>query len=205
MTLNQIAIKHGTDKATLHPVKGHGYCPHYSTLFERVRREPIKVLEIGVGGGESIRTWLDYFDKARIFGVDNVKDTNPWNSTSLKPDPRYTFVYGDQSCGVFWKCFEADYGSNWGIIIDDGGHYSNQIIKSYECLWPLVAPGGLYCIEDLGVAYGGSMFVPEGSPNHMDWLRSRMDQVNQTDDIEALHLFKELAIFRKPSSYSLAT
>ena len=50
-------------------------------------------------------------------------------------------------------------GSAGGVVMDDGGHTSEQIITSFNGLWHLVKPGGLYCIEDLGVAYGaGSVF-----------------------------------------------
>lgn len=130
-TLDQIAIEQQTDKATVFTrtyAKPKGYAPHYAAQFDAIRNDPIKLLEIGVGGGESIRTWLEYFPNARVFGVDNVQGTNPWNTVGDKPDLRYTFVTGDQGDTTFWKCFVADYGLNWNVIVDDGSHFSRFVL-----------------------------------------------------------------------------
>jgi hypothetical protein len=198
MTLDEIAIKHGTDKATTHPVKGHGYSPHYARFFEELRNSPIKFLEIGVGGGESIRTWLEYFTKAQVFGVDMVENTNPWNSPKEKPHERYTFFQGTQESETFWSCFCANYGTDWDIVIDDGGHCSDQIITTHKCLWPHLKSGGLFCIEDLCTAYGGPPFVPAGWQNHLDYIKDMLDHINQRENqIESIHFSCELAIIKK--------
>jgi len=199
LTLDEIAIKHGTDKATYHPGRAHCYTPYYEKFFEPIRELPLKFLEIGVGGGESMRTWLEYFPNANIFGIDIVSKTNPWNTVHMAPDPRYKFVCGSQSDPTFWKCFAVDYGVDWDVIVDDGGHQSDQIIISFEGMWPHVKSGGLYCIEDLGVAYGeGSVFIPKGWPNHMAFIMDRLNDINLfSNDLESLHFSNELAIMRK--------
>lgn len=197
-TLDEIAIKYGTDKGTTHAVKGHGYAPIYERFFDPLRDKQIKFLEIGVGGGESIRTWLDYFSKARIYGVDIVRDTNIFNVPG-KPYDRYTFVHGQQESEVFWKCFLADQGEGWDVIVDDGSHMADGVITSFNMLWPVVKSGGLYCIEDLGVASTpGTVFVPAGCPNHLMWITGRLHAMNRGEnDIAEFHYFPELAIFRK--------
>lgn len=201
-TLDQIAIEQQTDKATVFTrtyAKPKGYTPHYAEAFDRIRHDPIKLLEIGVGGGESIRMWLEYFHNAKVFGVDNVQATNPWNTVVQKPDPRYTFVHGDQGDETFWKCFVADYGSDWGVIVDDGSHISKDVITTHKMLWPRVAAGGLYAIEDLGVAFGvGSVFLTPGWPGHMALIRDQIEALHRgTSDVDSIHFSKELAIFRK--------
>lgn len=202
MTLDEIAIKHGTDKATTHPVYGHGYSPYYEIVFEPLRDKPIKFLEIGVGGGESIRTWLEYFSQARVYGVDKVKGTNPWNTPGEKPHERYTFVAGDQTDEVMWKCFRADHGDDWDVIIDDGGHVNDQVIISFNGLWPFVKSGGVYCIEDLGVSYGvGSVHIVSGWPKHMEFIKKLWDDMNTMPPSrelpEWIFSFRELAILKK--------
>lgn len=194
LTLDEIAIKHGTDKATVHPVKGHGYAPFYARFFEPLRWRPIKLLEIGVGGGESIRTWLEYFPRASVFGVDNNQSTNDWNTVKAKTDLRYTFVYGDQSDPTFWKCFAADYGKDWTVIVDDGSHKGNDVIVSFQHLWEWVMPKCFYCIEDLATAYG----LPVGHPNHVQFLKGLLDLMNNGGgDVESIHFFQELAVLIK--------
>lgn len=198
-TLDEIAIECQTDRATAFTRtygKPHGYAPQYDRLFSSLRDKPVKMLEIGVGGGESIQMWLQYFPKAKVFGVDTTHDTNPWDKPGTTD--RYTFVNGDQSCKTFWACFLADYGGDWDIVCDDGGHFSNQIITSFECLWPALAPGGLYAIEDLGVSYGeGSIFLSPNWPNHMDFIKGKLDEINLGTEIEWAHFSKELAVFKK--------
>jgi SAM-dependent methyltransferase len=198
-TLDEIAIGFGTDKASQHPVGAHDYARHYDHWFSPRRDKPIKLLEIGVGGGESIRTWLAYFPLAHVFGVDTVRDTNPWNTVAPAAElPRYTFECGDQGNLEFWAHFIVKYGDDFDIVIDDGGHYSHLIIRSWVALWPVVKPGGYYCIEDLGVAYGpGSVFLTPDWPTHQEFLRARMGDLHTGGDIEAMHLSRELAIIRK--------
>lgn len=202
MTLDEIAIKHGTDKATVHPVYGHGYAPFYDMMFSGMRFSPIKLLEIGVGGGESIRTWLDYFSCASIFGIDIVKNTNPWNTPGEKPHERYTFVSGDQTDETMWKCFRADHGDDWDVVIDDGGHCNNQVIIAFNSMWPYIKSGGLYCIEDLAVGYGaGSVHIVAGWQTHMEFITKMMNDMNTNSPCpeipEMIFLSKELAIIKK--------
>src|SRR6516225_1237582 len=81
-SLDELLIIHGSDKATEHTrtyAKPHGYSVVMEKYFAPLRDKPIKFLEIGIGGGESARAWLDYFENAQIYGVDFVKDTNIFN------------------------------------------------------------------------------------------------------------------------------
>lgn len=199
MTLDEIAIEYGADKATIHPVKGHGYTRHYDAAFTSMRESPLKILEVGVGSGESMKMWLDYFPNAQVFGIDIVHDTNPWNTPGGKPAPRYTFFTGDQSSEVFWDCFIATYGTDWDIVTDDGGHSSQQIITTFNKMWPYIRRGGFYAIEDLGCAYSSlEFFCTPGWKNHMDFIKDMLDQINRgQNDIDSLHYSCELAVIRK--------
>jgi demethylmacrocin O-methyltransferase len=193
-TLDQIAIECGTDRATVFTrtyAKPHGYSIRYDSVFTPFRTKPLKVLEIGAAGGEGIRMWLEYFQNAHVFGVDN-------NPDAFKgPIDRYTFVLGDQSCTTFWKCFIADYGSDWDIIIDDGGHFSGGIITTFESLWQHVKRGGIYAIEDLACAYS-SIFQTPGFKSHMEFVKELVENANKGErDIHSITQSKELAILVK--------
>lgn len=197
-TLDQICISNQTDKASEHPTGAHDYARHYDRTFNHLREEEFKFLEIGVGGGQSIKAWLEYFTRARVWGVDIVQDTNPWNTVGGRADPRYTFVQGPQHEPVFWKCFLADQGSDWGVIVDDGGHTSEQIIKTFDSLWPHVRSGGYYCIEDIGVCFSpGSVFCTPGYTKHNDFVKMLVDQCLEKGQIDRIHVSKELCILKK--------
>ncbi len=189
-TLDQIAIENQTDKAsqfTRTYAQPHDYCRHLERYFEPIRFKPIKLVEIGIGGGESARTWLEYFPHALVHGVDIVHGTNPYNTPGSKDIPRYVFNRGDQTSEVFWKCFAADYGNKFDIVIDDGSHIADDIITTFGFLWPNVVPGGIYEIEDLKVA-----------PDARAWLMSFVPQILSGDgDIDEIHFSKELAVLVK--------
>lgn len=168
--------------------KPHGYTLQLAKFFEPIRAKPIKLVEIGVGGGESIRTWLEYFPKASVFGVDVVKNTNSWNTVGAKPHPRYAFNCADQSDLVFWKCFLADFGSDWNVVIDDGGHEARQIQASFASMWPSLSSGGFYCVEDLAFDWA----------NNAQWLTGLMMLMNQDSlAADSICFSKELAVLTK--------
>lgn len=188
-TLDEIMVERQTDKASFFNrtyAKPHDYCRHYEMLFSAFRREPIKFLEIGVGGGESIQGWLEYFTQACVFGVDLVKNTNPWNDTlSSAPIDRYRFTSGNQGDVAFWALFIAEHGTDWNIIVDDGSHVMSDITTTFNTLWPNVVSGGMYAIEDL-------------SADHLGWIHALIATINGGgSDIDSITFSKELAILTK--------
>lgn len=153
--LTRLAIKHGTDKWG-----PHFYTPVYHALFAHLRDKPIRLLEIGVGGyslakigGASLAMWADYFPKGRILGIDVVEK-------KLDLDPRIQVRQGSQDDPGFLARMSADHGP-FDIIIDDGSHFPKHVAASFYILFPKLADGGLYVIEDVQTCFwpefGGSV------------------------------------------------
>ena len=138
MTLDQIGIQHGTDKASGH----HNYLATYDQYLEPRRGSLKTIMEIGVQTGASLKLWRDYFPKANVLGIDCDPACG-----ELKLGERITVIIEDAASREFWS------GLNklcvFEIIIDDGSHELAQTKVALEYAWPLVAPGGLYIIEDL--------------------------------------------------------
>lgn len=204
-TLDEIAIECGTDKASTHPVKGHGYAPHYDRLFTPLRLDPVRLLEIGVATGASVKTWLEYFrNAAQVFGIDNAPALNQWLTPGKHGN--YTFVQGDAGDRDFLERFKGENGTDFDIIIDDATHRIDHILISFKSLWPAIRPGGYYCIEDLCVAYGDnsyaeySHYAPAGSPNHREVLHQLVDDLNGYGKYDSLYFSRGLAIIRKVSA-----
>lgn len=196
MTFDEIAIKHGADKGSTHHVKGHDFARHYDKLFAPIRLDNLRVMEIGCGGGESMRAWLEYFPNAHVFGVDIVEKTNPWNTPGSNVHPRYQFLHGDQSDYTMWQCLFANWGKPFDIIIDDGSHMSDHVLACLAHTWGVVAPGGYYCIEDLGCSYSSIFKKTPQTP--MDILKYRLDQLHQGgSDTDFYYFANELAVIRK--------
>src|SRR6202034_3319751 len=76
--LGTLALLYGTDKNG-----GHFYTQHYQRYFSHLRNQPIRLLEIGVGGysdlndgAASLRMWKRFFPKAQIVGIDLYDKTH---------------------------------------------------------------------------------------------------------------------------------
>lgn len=135
-SLDQIGLRHKTDKASSH----HGYTPIYESYFSSIRKNPISILEIGVQFGNSLKMWSDYFPRATISGVDILSEFTPTNQ-------RISLSVGDQGSIGFWKIYAS--GKAWDIIVDDGCHVIGPQKSSFTMLWDHVNGGGFYVIEDI--------------------------------------------------------
>jgi hypothetical protein len=152
--LTRLSIRHGTDKWG-----PHFYTPIYHALFAHLREQPIRLLEIGVGGyefrsvgGASLAMWAEYFRQGKIVGIDIAEK-------SLALDPRVTIVRGSQTDGPFLLKVVADHGP-FDIIIDDGSHVPQHVVASFRTLFAGLVDGGFYVVEDVQTAfwpnYGGT-------------------------------------------------
>jgi hypothetical protein len=144
MLLDDLAVKYNTDKKI---EDGHGYTKYYHDYFDNIRLESLKILELGVREGWSLKLWNEYFPNSLICGIDN-------NSEGLCPkefvEERIKFEIGSQDDSLFLNNIIHKYGQ-FDIIIDDASHISPLSIKSFEILYPTLKSNGLYIIEDLHV------------------------------------------------------
>lgn len=144
--LTSLANKYASDKGTIAPTVGHhgprlNFTPTYSKYFEPIKNENIKILEIGVGSGPSLKIWYDYFPNAKIYAID-ISSQVSHNNDRVKT---YT---GDQSkrddlLKVIEEIGEVD------LIIDDGSHVVSHQQISLGFLFKYLKKDGQYWIEDL--------------------------------------------------------
>jgi hypothetical protein len=134
MTLQSLGIKYDCGKFT-----GHSYAPVYEEYFGTLRDEPINLLELGILEGASLRVWLDYFTKAKIYGIDSgqpvaIQDPRLYQFSSPVHEPQVASYFPDD-----W----------FDVIIDDASHVHGQQVAAFEYLWPKLKSGGLYFVEDI--------------------------------------------------------
>jgi hypothetical protein len=212
--LRSLARLFGTDKES-----SHFYCQHYQQHFRALRSKHVNLLEIGIGGfddpmqgGHSLRMWKAYFPNGRINGID-LYDKTPHEEARIR-----TFA-GSQVDEAFLKRVVAEIGTP-DIIIDDGSHRSEHVIASFRILFPLLAPNGIYVVEDLQTSYWGpGSSVPgdwDGSSDlnaphtSMNFLKSLIDCLNYEEftqnnytpsyfdrQIVATHFYHNLAFIQK--------
>lgn len=142
MEIYNLFIKHNTDKGSNQHGSSHGYSFVYEKYFQPLKNESIKLLEIGIANGGSLKSWYVYFQKAEIIGIDINE------SKHIENDRIKTFK-GHQGIRGHLRKFINEFGGDFDVIIDDGSHFNNDISTSLGHLYPYLKSGGLYFIEDL--------------------------------------------------------
>ena len=133
----------------------------------------INILEIGIDKGESLKIWRKYFTKAKICGIDLIDIKFQIEGVDL--------IKANQTDEKALKEI-CDKYKGFDIIIDDGGHYSKQIVISLNFLFDYLKDNGLYIVEDLQTSYfsrfGGSRFNLKKKTTSMNYLKSITDSIN---------------------------
>jgi hypothetical protein len=181
------------------------YFDIYHSHFNRFRRRRITVVEFGVQNGGSLDMWRHYFGrKARIIGVD----IDPRCKALERPGTE--ILIGDQEDRDFLRQLR-DHVGPIDVLIEDGGHTMGQQIATFEELWPSIAPGGVFLIEDLHTSYwdeyGGGL-RREGT--FIEYAKLLIDQQNAwhvrngdltpdafTRSIRGMHIYDSIIVFDK--------
>jgi hypothetical protein len=140
------------------------YLNEYGRLFEPMRLVPIRLLELGVHQGSSMKMWEKYFPLATVVGLD--AQARP---EAFPTDARFHFVCGAQDDPALLDQAIALAGGPFDIVIDDCSHLGCHTARSFAHLFIKgLKPGGIYVIEDICTAFtsGGGWdaapFVPPG-------------------------------------------
>lgn len=141
--LSDLAIKYGSDKHG-----HHYYCDHYERHLGKFRNDPILLVELGIGGyhypdrgGAGLKMWADYFKNARIAGVD-IHEKTGLSTHQIR------ILKGSQDDPELAQRI-IDQDGRPSIVVDDASHMNRLTIRSFELFFPLLAPGGVYCVEDI--------------------------------------------------------
>jgi hypothetical protein len=207
--LNDLALRFQTDKAS----NGHNYCPIYETMIGHLQDEKFVLWELGIGGeehadrgGQSLRMWRHYFKRARIAGLDFYEKSFKIAGVDL-----YQGSQDDRA--ILYKMQEKTGTPN--VVIDDASHRCDLTIASFKEIFPLMAPGSLYVVEDVHTSY---WFEYKGNPNPDDpdfqlstmaFFQRLTNQLNHytlkaefrdgryADHIDFIHFYPELIIIKK--------
>ena len=166
--LDMLAKKYGTDKSS----GIHDYCRKYEKYLPFERDQSLKIMEIGVLEGGSLKTWQDYFPNSQIVGID----INPY--CKAYEENRIKIEIGSQTDKEFLLELSLMYGT-FDMILDDGSHQNNDVIYSFEQLFKMVKSGGIYIIEDTHTSYyseyGGGRYK-KGST--IEYFKGIIDEIN---------------------------
>jgi hypothetical protein len=163
--------------------ESHWYAQHYQRYFAMLKNKRLNVLEIGVGGyglldkdkgGASLRMWKAYFRKSRIVGIDLY-------DKSHLSEHRIDIRRCDQTDSETLLRLSSEYGG-FDIIIDDGSHLNEHVIKTFRVLFPLLRQNGIYVVEDTQTAYWPSWGGGIGNPQSlMAFFKGLADGLNYVE------------------------
>jgi hypothetical protein len=166
--------------------KWHHYFEVYERHFERFRSRPIRMLEIGVYRGGSLRLWREYFHAGSlIVGVDIDSKCRKHD----RPDENVHVRIGSQADPTFLKEVIEEFGP-FDIILDDGSHVTHHQLVSFGVLFrDALKAGGCYLVEDMHTNFWAS---------HVDSPESFLDCAKQMVDLlHEPYLGKDESHFRE--------
>lgn len=175
----------------------HNYTEIYAQHFAPLRSQSIRFLEIGIGAGNSVLLWEQYFPNAELHFIDN----DPRSLFAMKSE-RTSYHLLDQEDRDGLEDFASKIGGDFDIIIDDGGHYMHQQIISFQTLFPHLKGGGLYIVEDLHTSYWqeyggrGDVGLPKaGDGTAIEFLKNLVEDLDK--NIHSIHFYKSLCIIQR--------
>jgi hypothetical protein len=191
---------------------------HYFDIYHRhfqkfVGRE-VHVLEVGVFSGGSLEMWRNYFGpQCFVYGVDKDEVCKEYEN-------EWTRIFvGDQADRDFWRSVKASI-PKLDVIIDDGGHQTEQQIVTLEEMLPHVSPGGVFACEDIGGDLNGFYAYVAGLGAHLNELDSGLmsvlagGAVGESDltteasafqsAIASIHLYPFIVVIEKAIDLTLA-
>lgn len=182
-TLTELGFKYGTDKA---PV----LTEVYSKYMDSYRFRPVRLLEVGVFFGSSLKMWHEYFPHGAIYGIDTFEGNqgngnhfaNADSFLSEAPSyPRMVVQKYDQSKREDLVAFASGIQQPFDFIIDDGSHLMKDQQQTLAVLWSLLRPGGIYFMEDYASSY--DVRYPDVRPDFSNTTATMMATFQQTRKI----------------------
>ena len=150
------------------------YLNEYEDKLKQYQNLAIKFFEIGVLNGGSLEIFSKYFSNAElILGCD----IDPKCQNLDFDSPNIKFIYGDVNIEKIKN--QITKYSKFDIILDDGSHNSDDVIKTFCNYFRHLKDGGIYIIEDMHCSYWrehkGGLFFPISSIN---FLKKLVDIIN---------------------------
>lgn len=176
-SLDALGLRFGTDKSSAE----HDYLSFYETFFDRMRHEPVKLLEIGVLFGSSLNMWQEYFPQGIVIGGD----IHPGVKSQVAP--RIFTEVVDQSNIEDLVHLGVKHGP-FDVIIEDGSHRWEDQITTLRTLFPFLKNGGFYIVEDLHTNFGNLalQFGRTSSISCVEYLKKLVDLRVADDQIDIL-------------------
>ncbi len=147
--------------------------------------------------------WKAYFRKSQIVGID-IRDKARFREHRI--DVRQC----NQAVSEALLRLSSEFGG-FDIIIDDGSHFNEHVVKTFQILFPLLRQNGNNVVEDKQTAYwptwGGGIGNPQASMalfkgladglNHVEYPIANYEPTYFDQKIVELAFFHNLIFIQK--------
>jgi hypothetical protein len=172
-------VRFATDKIT------HGYLPTYLRIAAELG-PAARVCEIGVSQGHGLDLFQALYPDGLVAGVDR-------DAASRWPPGTVTVICGQDDATLPGRL--AQHSPAWDLIADDASHQGALTTATFGLLWPLIAPGGFYVIEDWMT--GLPHVWPEYGSSMLTAVQGLLPLLTKGSDVEDITYRYGLAVLRK--------
>jgi spermidine synthase len=175
VSLTGLADLYGSDKGNIK----HLYTPVYEKLIADLtpnrKTARLRVGEIGVACGASLRMWANYLPQSQIEGFDIRPDC----ANLCKDLPNVKITISDV------RKLEQRY---YDLFVDDGSHIAEDIVDTLVHCQNWVRSGGYYVIEDMSCTYSPeyaakfNQHFGAKKPNDRNLMLTLFDQLSRMVD-----------------------
>ena len=176
----------------------------YDTYFKNQpeQSQPKNVVEIGMWDGGSAVFWNEILKPKKLVGIDIIE--NGGNDYFQK------YLKTTETLKPYWATDQANaprlreiVKENFGnepldLVFDDGSHMYAQTLASFNALFPFMAIGGIYIIEDWAWSHWQNQewTLPEGSEPTK--LIQELVQASANEGlIESINIFEGFVVVKR--------
>jgi hypothetical protein len=173
----------------------------YKDYFRsRTGFHPKNVMELGILDGGSIAFWHELFKPQKHIAVDLTDGgDSPYFS-------KYVESRGlSRKIKTIWSTDQADkpklaalvkaeFDGPPDLIIDDASHLYEPTLASFEALFPLMAPGGLYIIEDWAWGHWRDFVAPAEWVGKVPLTQLVIELIEATGSW--MHVIADIAVYQ---------
>jgi predicted O-methyltransferase YrrM len=159
----------------------HPYTLFYENLFRNNKNDHLKIAELGILDGASLRMWQEYFTNSEIHGFEyntELIDRFKKNFNNDRITLEKIDVTDKNSVANAFSKMDAQYD----IVIEDTTHQFEDQIRVIENMYQYVKPGGILIIEDIFKSYNENDYINRLQPIlHLfqDYFFVELDHVNR--------------------------
>ena len=180
----------------------------YFDIFEAISQTilPRSMLELGIFQGGSYVFLDKLFKPKRMAGVEIVEDpVHPLMDYISRTPSRFAYFGVSQSDEArLRQIVSDDLAGELDLVVDDASHSYEHTKRSFEILFPLLQPRGIYVIEDWAWAHHPAYQSKDSPFASRTALTSLLFEqivlLGSTGDIDKIRISKPLYLIRKSST-----